>query len=80
MNISDIKHCCKCKCHKPRTDFSESTCTRDRAASSWGASPSGRLVQSLAGAFIIAYLTKASMAEMMLMFMVLRLQVDAYYD
>lgn len=29
MNITDIKHCCKCKCHKPRTDFSESTVTRD---------------------------------------------------
>lgn len=46
----------------------------------WESSPSGRLVQSLAGALILALLTKASMAEMMLMFMVLRLQVDAYYD
>jgi hypothetical protein len=36
MNITDIKHCCRCKCHKPRTDFSESTCTRD------GKQPSSR--------------------------------------
>jgi hypothetical protein len=29
MNITDIKHCCKCKCHKPRSDFAESTVARD---------------------------------------------------
>ena len=29
MLITDIKHCCKCKSHKPRTDFSESTWTKD---------------------------------------------------
>lgn len=51
-----------------------------RAASRWEASQSGRFVQSLAGAFIIAFMTNASMAETILMFMVLRMQVDAYYD
>lgn len=29
MRITDIKHCCKCHCHKPRTDFSESTWAKD---------------------------------------------------
>jgi hypothetical protein len=29
MNITDIKHCCRCHCHKPRTDFAESSWTRD---------------------------------------------------
>ena len=29
MNITDIKYCCGCKGHKPRSDFSESTWARD---------------------------------------------------
>lgn len=29
MNITDIKHCCKCHCHKPRGDFADSTVAKD---------------------------------------------------
>jgi hypothetical protein len=29
MNITDSKRCCRCKCHKQRADFSESTVSRD---------------------------------------------------
>lgn len=29
MRITDFKHCCKCKSHKLRADFSESTWAKD---------------------------------------------------
>lgn len=29
MLITDIKHCSRCKCHKPRTDFSDSAVAKD---------------------------------------------------
>jgi hypothetical protein len=29
MKITDFKRCCRCKCHKHRDEFSESTVTKD---------------------------------------------------
>lgn len=46
----------------------------------WLSSPSGRFTQSLTCALFVGWLSDASMAETMLMFMVLRMQTDAYYE
>lgn len=44
-----------------------------------GSSSLGRFVQSFLGALFVGWLTEASSAEVMLMFMVLRLQLDNFY-
>jgi hypothetical protein len=54
--------------------------SEQRRTTGWLASPGGRLAQSIGGALFLGWISEASTAEMLLMFMVLRLQLDNYYE
>jgi hypothetical protein len=51
----------------------------EQVAKGWQASTLGRLAQAMLGALLIGWITEASSAELLLMFMVLSLHLDVHY-